>query len=39
VAFQLVGKPFAEAAVLRAADAYQRDTAWHGQTPPERGAP
>lgn len=33
VAFQLVGKPFAEASLLRAADAYQRDTDWHRRVP------
>jgi aspartyl-tRNA(Asn)/glutamyl-tRNA(Gln) amidotransferase subunit A len=32
-AFQLAGKPFAEAALLRAADAYQRDTDWHQRIP------
>ncbi len=35
LAFQLVGKPFAEAQLLRAADAYQRDTDWHRRMPPE----
>jgi aspartyl-tRNA(Asn)/glutamyl-tRNA(Gln) amidotransferase subunit A len=34
VGFQLVGRPFAEAAILRAADAYQRDTDWHAAAPP-----
>ena len=34
VGFQLVGRPFAEATVLRAADAYQRDTVWHDAVPP-----
>ena len=29
VGLQLVGRPFAEARLLRAADAYQRDTDWH----------
>ena len=33
VAFQLVGRPFAEATLLRAADAYQRATDWHRQSP------
>jgi aspartyl-tRNA(Asn)/glutamyl-tRNA(Gln) amidotransferase subunit A len=33
VAFQLVGRPFAEANLLRAADAYQRNTDWHRQKP------
>ncbi|WP_171060937.1 amidase [Poseidonocella sp. HB161398] len=30
---QLVGRPFAEARLLRAADALQRDTAWHRRLP------
>jgi aspartyl-tRNA(Asn)/glutamyl-tRNA(Gln) amidotransferase subunit A len=29
LALQIVGKPFAEATILRAADAYQRHTDWH----------
>lgn len=33
VAFQLVGRPFAEATLLRAADAYQRATDWHRRSP------
>ncbi len=33
VAFQLVARPFAEAILLRAADAYQRATEWHKQAP------
>jgi aspartyl-tRNA(Asn)/glutamyl-tRNA(Gln) amidotransferase subunit A len=33
VAFQLVGRPFAEANLLRAADAYQRITDWHRKKP------
>jgi aspartyl-tRNA(Asn)/glutamyl-tRNA(Gln) amidotransferase subunit A len=32
-AFQLVGRPFAEAALLRAADRYQRRTEWHRLVP------
>jgi aspartyl-tRNA(Asn)/glutamyl-tRNA(Gln) amidotransferase subunit A len=36
-AFQLVGRPFAEAMLLRAADAYQRDTQWHRTAPGRRG--
>jgi hypothetical protein len=32
-AFQLVGRPFAEALLLRAADAYQRVTDWHRRVP------
>ncbi len=33
-AFQLVGRPFQEGLLLRAADAYQRVTDWHQRTPP-----
>jgi aspartyl-tRNA(Asn)/glutamyl-tRNA(Gln) amidotransferase subunit A len=33
VGFQLVGKPFAEALLLRAGDAYQRVTDWHAKVP------
>jgi aspartyl-tRNA(Asn)/glutamyl-tRNA(Gln) amidotransferase subunit A len=33
VGLQLAGRPFAEARVLKAADAYQRDTDWHKRTP------
>jgi len=33
VAFQLTGRPFAEADLLRAGDAYQHATDWHRQTP------
>ncbi|MFN3143973.1 MAG: amidase [Paracoccaceae bacterium] len=33
VAFQLAGRPFDEAGLLRAADAYQRDTDWHARMP------
>ncbi|HWI37017.1 MAG TPA: amidase [Burkholderiales bacterium] len=33
IGFQLVGRPFAEAALLRAADAYQRVTDWHQKKP------
>lgn len=36
VAFQLVGRPFAEATLLRAADAYQRGTDWHRRAPQAR---
>lgn len=32
-AFQLVGRPFAEASVLKVADAYQRETDWHERIP------
>ena len=34
VGFQLVGRPFSEAVLLRAADAYQRATDWHQRKPP-----
>jgi aspartyl-tRNA(Asn)/glutamyl-tRNA(Gln) amidotransferase subunit A len=34
VAFQLVGRPFAEARLLHAADAFQRVTDYHRRTPP-----
>ena len=33
IAYQLVGHPFAEATVLRAADAYQRATEYHRVVP------
>lgn len=33
LAFQLVGKPFAESIILKIADAYQRDTNWHKARP------
>jgi aspartyl-tRNA(Asn)/glutamyl-tRNA(Gln) amidotransferase subunit A len=33
VGFQLVGRPFAEALLLRAGDAYQRETDWHTRVP------
>ena len=33
VGLQLAGRPFAEATVLRAADAFQRDTDWHRKVP------
>lgn len=33
VAFQLVGRPFTETLLLRAADAYQRSTDWHRRVP------
>ena len=33
IGFQLVGRPFAEATLLRAADAYQRVTDWHKKKP------
>ncbi len=34
VGMQLVGRPFDEATVLRAADAWQRATDWHARRPP-----
>jgi aspartyl-tRNA(Asn)/glutamyl-tRNA(Gln) amidotransferase subunit A len=34
IGLQLAGRPFAEARVLRAADAYQRETDWHRRMPP-----
>ena len=33
IGFQLVGRPFAEATLLRAADAFQRVTDWHKKKP------
>lgn len=33
IAFQLVGRPFAEATLLAAAHAYQRETDWHRRVP------
>jgi aspartyl-tRNA(Asn)/glutamyl-tRNA(Gln) amidotransferase subunit A len=34
IGLQLAGRPFAEARLLQAADAYQRDTDWHRRLPP-----
>ncbi len=34
IGLQIIGRPFAEARVLRVADAYQRDTDWHRRRPP-----
>ena len=34
IGLQIVGRPFDEATVLRAADAYQRITDWHTRRPP-----
>ncbi|MGQ0652471.1 MAG: amidase [Betaproteobacteria bacterium] len=34
IAMQLVGRPFAEAALLAAVHAYQRETDWHRRVPP-----
>lgn len=36
--FQLVGRPFSEALLLKAADAYQRVTDFHTRVPPGCGA-
>jgi aspartyl-tRNA(Asn)/glutamyl-tRNA(Gln) amidotransferase subunit A len=33
ISLQIAGRPFAEAAVLKVADAYQRDTDWHLRHP------
>ena len=33
VGFQLAARPFSEALLLRAADAYQRVTDWHRRSP------
>jgi aspartyl-tRNA(Asn)/glutamyl-tRNA(Gln) amidotransferase subunit A len=33
IGFQIQGRPFAEARVLKVADAYQRDTDWHERVP------
>ena len=33
IGLQLAGRPFAEATVLRAADAFQRETDWHRRAP------
>lgn len=35
VAFQLLGRPFSERTLLRAAHAYQQATDWHRHAPPE----
>ena len=35
VGLQLTGRRFDEATLLRIADAYQRDTAWHDAEPPQ----
>ena len=34
IGMQLAGRPFEEAAVLRAAHAYEQATAWHRRRPP-----
>ena len=33
IGFQLLGRPFDEATILRAADAFERTTDWHRRTP------
>src|SRR5262249_1060026 len=33
IGFQIQGRPFAEARVLKVADAYQQDTDWHERVP------
>jgi aspartyl-tRNA(Asn)/glutamyl-tRNA(Gln) amidotransferase subunit A len=33
IGFQIQGRPFAEAKVLKVAEAYQRDTNWHERAP------
>jgi len=38
LSLQIIGRPFDEASVLRAGDAYQQNTGWHGELPlSERG--
>ncbi len=37
IGLQIAGRPFAEARILAAADAYQRDTDWHIRRPPVLG--
>ncbi len=34
IGFQIQGRPFAEARILKIADAFQRDTDWHRRLPP-----
>jgi aspartyl-tRNA(Asn)/glutamyl-tRNA(Gln) amidotransferase subunit A len=34
IGLQIAGRPFAEARVLKVAEAYQRDTEWHNRRPP-----
>ena len=36
IGLQLTGRLFDEATLLRAGDAYQKDTGWHMELPPER---
>jgi aspartyl-tRNA(Asn)/glutamyl-tRNA(Gln) amidotransferase subunit A len=33
IGFQIQGRPFAEARVLKVAHAYQQDTDWHKRVP------
>ena len=33
IGLQISGRPFAEGALLKAADAYQRDADWHARRP------
>ena len=37
IGLQIAGRPFAEARILKAADAHQRDTDWHRRRPPVLG--
>ena len=37
IGLQLLGRAFDEAAILRAADAYQRETSWHKKRAGDRG--
>ena len=34
IGLQIAGRPFAEARVMKVADAFQRDTEWHARVPP-----
>jgi len=34
IGLQIAGRPFGEARVMKAADAYQRDTGFHAMRPP-----
>ena len=38
IGLQIAGRPFGEARILRAADAFQRDTDWHRRVPPQFSA-
>ena len=38
IGFQLLGRPFDEQTVLRAADAFERVTTWHSRRPPLNAA-